>query len=114
MFITAFSDKATLDRAKLTEPYGYIIKPFEEDDIRTAIEIAYYKYTKDIEVRNKGNRFAAALESLDVAVIITDANEKVMFMNRMAESLTGINKNDALGKDITHAMRHSMAMIFWQ
>ncbi len=107
IFLTAFSDKATLERAKLTEPYGYIIKPFEEDDIRTAIEIAYYKYTKDLEMQNKGNRFAAALDSLEVAVIITDANEKVIFMNKMAETLTGCLKQEALGKDIGIAMKNS-------
>jgi len=106
IYLTAFSDKATLDRAKLTEPYAYIIKPFEEADIRTAIEIAYYKYTKDLEVQNKGNRFASALESLDVAVIITDSNEKIIFMNRMAESITGVLKQEALGKDITTAMKN--------
>ncbi len=107
IFLTAFSDKATLERAKLTEPYGYIIKPSEEDDIRTAIEIAYYKYTKDLEMQNKGNRFAAALDSLEVAVIITDSNEKVIFMNKMAETLTGCLKQEALGKDISIAMKNS-------
>src|SRR3954464_4965749 len=106
IFLTAFSDKTTLDRAKLTESYGYIIKPFEEDDIRTAIEIAFYKYTKDLEMQNKGNRFAAALDSLEVAVIITDANEKVIFMNKMAETLTGCLKQEALGKDISIAMKN--------
>ena len=107
IYLTAFSDKNTLERAKMTEPYGYIIKPFDEDDIRTAIEIAYYKYTKDLELKNKGNRFAAALDSVDVAVIITDANEKVIFMNKMAETLTGCLKQEALGKDISIAMKNS-------
>lgn len=106
IYLTAFSDKTTLERAKLTEPYGYIIKPFEEDDIRTAIEIAFYKYTKDLEMQNKGNRFAAALDSLEVAVIITDSNEKVIFMNKMAETLTGCLKQEALGKDISIAMKN--------
>src|SRR6185369_15098431 len=106
IFLTAFSDKATLEKAKLTEPYGYIIKPFEEDDIRTAIEIAYYKYTKDLELQNKGNRFAIALDSLDVAVIITDASEKIIFMNKMAETLTGSLKQEVLGKDVALAMKN--------
>ena len=106
IFLTAFSDKATLERAKLTEPYGYIIKPFEEDDIRTAIEIAYYKYTKDLEMQNKGNRFAIALDSLDVAVIITDASEKTIFINKMAETLTGSLKQEVIGKDVTMAMKN--------
>ena len=106
IFLTAFSDKPTLEKAKLTEPYGYIIKPFEEDDIRTAIEVAYYKYTKDLEIQNKGNRFAIALDSLDVAVIITDASEKIIFMNKMAETLTGSLKQEVLGKDVSLAMKN--------
>ena len=106
IFLTAFSDKTTLEKAKLTEPYGYIIKPFEEDDIRTAIEVAYYKYTKDLEIQNKGNRFAIALDSLDVAVIITDANEKIIFMNKMAETLTGSLKQEVIGKDVSLAMKN--------
>lgn len=44
IYLTAHSDEETLKRAKQTEPYGYILKPFEEDDLRTAIEIALYKH----------------------------------------------------------------------
>jgi CheY-like chemotaxis protein len=44
IYLTAHSDNETLKRAKQTEPYGYILKPFEEDDLRTAIEIALYKH----------------------------------------------------------------------
>ncbi len=57
-------------------------------------------------MQNKGNRFAAALDSLEVAVIITDSNEKVIFMNKMAETLTGCLKQEALGKDISIAMKN--------
>lgn len=44
LYLTAHSDDETLKRAKQTEPYGYILKPFEEDELRTAIEIALYKH----------------------------------------------------------------------
>ncbi|MDP2216578.1 MAG: response regulator [Methanolobus sp.] len=44
IYLTAYADDETLQRAKLTTPYGYILKPFEEDDLRTNIEIALYNH----------------------------------------------------------------------
>ena len=49
IFITALSDKSTLDRAKKTLPYGYIVKPFTDKDLSTAIELALYKYSVDVD-----------------------------------------------------------------
>jgi len=49
IFITAYADEATLSKAKLSEPSGYIIKPFKEIDLHTTIEIAIYKNSKEQE-----------------------------------------------------------------
>lgn len=49
IFLTAYADKATIDRAKTTEPYGFIVKPFDDKDLRSAIEIALYKHGRDQE-----------------------------------------------------------------
>jgi two-component system response regulator LytT len=50
IFLTAYADESTLSKAKVTEPYGYIIKPFKEVDIHTSIEMALYKHEKVSEV----------------------------------------------------------------
>lgn len=47
IYITSFSDQHTLQRAKLTMPYGYIVKPFKDRDILSSIEIALYRYDMD-------------------------------------------------------------------
>ena len=47
IFLTAYGDEATLAKAKITEPYGYILKPFKEIDLRSSIEIALYKHKQD-------------------------------------------------------------------
>ena len=47
IFITAFSDTITLERAKYTMPYGYIVKPFKDKDLLAAIEMAHYRYTAE-------------------------------------------------------------------
>ncbi len=44
IYLTAYSDDEVLERAKLTQPYGYIVKPFKANDLRTNIEIALYKH----------------------------------------------------------------------
>lgn len=49
VFLTAFTDKETIDRVKQTDPYGYIVKPFEEKDLAVTIELALYKFKKDKE-----------------------------------------------------------------
>lgn len=49
IFLTAYADEATLNKAKLAEPYGYIIKPFKEQDLQATIEMALYKFEKDQE-----------------------------------------------------------------
>ncbi|MBL7962809.1 MAG: response regulator [Flavobacteriales bacterium] len=50
IFLTAYADESTLSKAKVTQPYGYIIKPFKEIDIHTSIEMALYKHKKELEV----------------------------------------------------------------
>ena len=50
IFLTAYADESTLSKAKVTEPYGYIIKPFKEIDLHTSIEMALYKHSKEKEV----------------------------------------------------------------
>lgn len=47
IFLTAYADEGTLSRAKITEPYGYILKPFKEIDLHSNIEMAIYKHRKD-------------------------------------------------------------------
>lgn len=49
IFVTSHSDKSTLDRAKSVKPNGYLVKPFEADDLYTSIEIALFNYSQDEE-----------------------------------------------------------------
>jgi len=53
IFITSFYDRATLERAKATEPQGYIVKPFDENDLLINVEMALYKYRKPLLTSDK-------------------------------------------------------------
>jgi PAS domain S-box-containing protein len=100
VYLTAYSSDSTFQRAKITEPYGYILKPFEERELRTTIEMALYKHKMERRLKESEEWLTTTLKSIGDAVIATDKNERVAFMNPVAERLTGWNQEDALGKDL--------------
>ncbi|MCO6482978.1 MAG: response regulator [Flavobacteriales bacterium] len=63
IFLTAYADESTLGKAKVTQPYGYIIKPFKEIDIHTTIEMALYKHKKEAEVLKERDLLFSLVES---------------------------------------------------
>lgn len=63
IFITAYADTTTLMKAKITEPYGYIVKPFKEIDLHSNIEMAIYKHKQQQKVMKETNFLAAIIES---------------------------------------------------
>ncbi|MBN1831172.1 MAG: response regulator [Deltaproteobacteria bacterium] len=105
VYLTAYSDSATVARAKLTGPFGYILKPFEEQDLATQIELALYKHQADREVRRQRELMRVTLTSIGDAVIATDAEGRITFINPVAESLTGWKGEDASGKPIPSVFR---------
>ncbi len=58
IFLTAYADENTLSKAKITEPYGYILKPFKEIDLHTTIEMALYKHQKTVEMKKELNVYS--------------------------------------------------------
>ena len=71
VFLTAYSDEETVKRATSTEPFGYLLKPFEDAQLRTTIEMALYKHAAEQKLRASERRFAATLSSIGDAVIAT-------------------------------------------
>jgi DNA-binding LytR/AlgR family response regulator len=65
IFLTAYADEATLSRAKITEPYGYILKPFKEIDLHSTIEMAIYKHQKDSALMKERDFLYSLVENKD-------------------------------------------------
>ncbi len=72
VYLTAHSDPATFDRAKQTGPFGYLLKPYDNKDLQTAIEIGLYRHRMDRQVRENEQWLAATLGSISDGVIATD------------------------------------------
>jgi AmiR/NasT family two-component response regulator len=62
VYLTGFADDITLQRAKVTEPYGYVLKPFELRELRTAIEVALYKHAMEKKLQESEQRYREELE----------------------------------------------------
>jgi PAS domain S-box-containing protein len=100
VFLTAYADDETIRRARLTEPFGYLLKPFEESQLRTVVEMALYKHAADRRLRESERRFAATLSSICDAVIATDVQGAITYLNPVAEQLTGWSAEQAQGRPL--------------
>src|SRR5262245_20305408 len=105
VFLTAYADDLTLERAKRAQPYGYLIKPIKANELRSAVEVALYKHQMDARLRERERWFSTTLRSIGDAVISTDLHARVTFMNAVAEALTGVRTEDAVGRPLEQVLR---------
>ncbi len=70
IYLTAYADESTLSKAKVSEPYGYIIKPFKEIDLHTSIEMAIYKHEKETDVKKERDFLYSIVENKESKDII--------------------------------------------
>jgi CheY-like chemotaxis protein len=64
IFVTAFADDETLDRAKVTEPFGYIVKPIDDRELHISIEMALYKHRMEMERKRLTEELRSALDQV--------------------------------------------------
>ncbi len=101
IYVTAYSDQNTLDRAKISEPFGYLLKPFEERELHSTIEMALYKHKMELKLRESEQWLSITLKSIGDAVIATDRNGRIAFINPAAEQITGWRRNEVMGRELT-------------
>ena len=100
VYITALTDRDTIQRAKITEPYGYLTKPFEDREIFTVIEMALYKHGIERKLKHSEERYFSTVNSISDAVIVTDKNFQVTYINPTAEKITGYTHHEAFSQSI--------------
>ncbi len=100
VYLTAYADEDTLQRAKITAPFGYLLKPFREKELHAAIEIALHIHKMEGKIRESEQWLSTILKSIGDAVIVTDTGGRVTFMNSVAEGLTGWKREEAAKKHL--------------
>ena len=100
VFLTSYSNNSTLKRSKEAEPYGYIVKPIDERDLISSIEIAFNRYSLEKKLMEKEQQISIFQNNSNEAVYITDLHGKLIYLNNIAEKISGWNKDDAIGLPI--------------
>ena len=111
VFVTSFAADDVLARAKLSEPYGYILKPFSEREVRTVIEMALYKHHTDTSLKNtvtllreSAQHTQAILDNIvDAVITINDTGEMESF-NLAASAIFGYSAQEAIGNNVSMLM----------
>ena len=99
IYLTAHSDEQTLQRAHVTEPYGYILTPFEDHEVVTAIEMALYKQRMDLQLRESERRFRAILEDVQLLAVTLDRDGCITFANDFLLQLTRWQSDEIIGRN---------------
>jgi PAS domain S-box-containing protein/putative nucleotidyltransferase with HDIG domain len=105
VYLTAYADETTLQRAKETEPFGYLLKPFEERELKSTIEIAIYKFGMEMKLKERERWLTTMLKSIKDGVIATDKKGNITFMNPLAETLTGWKQAIALNRPLNQVYK---------
>ena len=105
IFLTSFSDVATVGRAAREGAYGYLTKPFQIKELRAGIEIALWKARMERQLRDSDRWFASTLRCVNDGVVSLEAGRTVRFMNTAAEHLLGWTSDEAAGHPVGDVVR---------
>ena len=90
LFLSAYSEQVTIERAKVAEPFGYILKPFEAHELRANIEMALYKHQAEEALRLSEDRLQKILNHLDALVYVADMQTyETLFVNKYGKQVWG-------------------------
>ncbi len=100
IYLTAYADDKTIEDAKLTDPFGYILKPYDERNLHSSIEMALYKHQLNLKLKENEERYRTLVESSPVAIGI-HSEGKVVYANSAAVKLFGAETDkELIGKPI--------------
>jgi two-component system, cell cycle sensor histidine kinase and response regulator CckA len=105
VYLTSDADAAAVKNATGTEPFGYILKPFDERELSAAIQFTLYRHRMGAKLRKVERWLATTLSSIGDAVIATDRHGCVSLINAVAQRLTGWAEEEAVGRPFDEVFR---------
>ena len=108
IFLTAFADDAYVERARKVQPFGYILKPFQEREIKACIEVALHKKAIERQLQESEERHRSVVETAGEAIVIVDSLGNIVSWNRAAETIFGYTSADATGRPFTRMIPEAL------
>lgn len=99
LYLTEYSE-TKLHKHRLGEPFNYILKPFVEQDLQIAVEMALHQHQTQNKLWQEKQKLLGIINSMGCAVVVTDINGCIQMMNPLAEKLSGWKENEASGQDL--------------
>jgi len=99
IYLTAFVDEETLRRARLTEAYGYILKPFDERELAINIEIALYKHGVEQTLRAREEHFRTLIENATDVILVLSPEMSVLYGSPAVERVLGYRLEEYIRKN---------------
>src|SRR5262245_54394138 len=97
--LTCHTDPKTVDAATVTEPFGYLLKPIDDRELKSTLRMAMFRRYTQNQLGRMERWMATTLTSIGDGVISTDAVGRILYMNPRAEELTGWQVSEAMGQD---------------
>jgi PAS domain S-box-containing protein len=116
VYLTAYSDDSYLTKAKLTEPFGYILKPFRELELKTTIEMALYKYAMEHALKISEETTRVLLNATEDLLFLIDINGRFLAANLALARKTGKNVQEFIGTNVSDLVAQgilSQRMAVW-
>jgi two-component system cell cycle sensor histidine kinase/response regulator CckA len=105
IFLMPDAAERTPKEVTIPDSLGYVLNPFGERELQLAIEIALYRHQIEDQLKNNQQWLSSTLACIEDAVIVSNAQGGIQFMNSVAAALTGWEPEDALGRDLTEVFR---------
>lgn len=105
VYLTAYADERSIERACGTAPHGYVLKPFRSGELRSAVEVALVKHRLETELKHRERWFSTTLDAIGDAVLAADREGVVTLANPMAAAILGVDREELVGAALRRVYR---------